>query len=317
MSSHVDFAKQAPGAVGVNPDHPAAAHLAILDAAEGRVAVLAERKKIAICGFASSTRDLIPINDPAWIIGGMNQLYRHIPRADYWFDIHANWAEGNVDGTDHPRWIAECGIPVYMTDRIAGAPTTVRYPIERYLSKFGIDYFTSTVSYMLAWAIDEIDQAVEHRLAMMPTNGGTMADAAALVKSLYSEYTIGVFGIDLIVGDEYDFQKSCVEFWLGAADARGIHVFVPPQSALLKQRWRYGYQQEPSGGLITIRDLQGRQADLKARVTKCQEMHAKLVAELQTLDGAYQEVTHHLNVIDLRVKGGHIPLSLGDTGSGQ
>ena len=309
MSSHKDFARQAPGATGVDFQHPAAAHLRIIDAEAGRVDVLADRKKIAICGFASSSRHLIPVDDPTWLIGGMNQLYRHIPRADYWFDIHANWTEGNVDGTDHPRWIRECGLPVYMTERVADAPTTVRFPIERLIEKFGIDYYTSTVSYMLAWAIDEIDSAVARRIEGI----GVLSshEVLAVTRALYAEYTIGIFGIDLIVGEEYDFQKSCAEFWIGMANARGITVQIPPMSALVKQRWRYGYQQSPTGGVITIVDLHARQADLRNRIGKLNEMHSKVVAELQTLDGALQEVTHHITVHDLRVKGGQIPLAAG------
>lgn len=318
MSSHVDHARVAPGATGVDPHHPAAAHLTILDHEAGRVAALADRKKIAICGFASSSRHLMPFDDPSWIVGGMNQLYRHIPRADYWFDIHANWREGNVEGTDHPRALTEIGFPVFMVERASDVPNSVRYPMAHMLQKFGVDYFTSTVSYMIAWAIDQIDEAVETRARQIPavetTNGHqpvSLADAAALVRSLYAEYTIGIFGIDLIVGDEYDFQKACAEFWIAQADARGIQIVIPPQSALIKQRWRYGYQSEPDGGLLTLKDYQARQADLQRKMAKLQETHARTVAELQTLDGALQEVQHHLAVMDLRSKGGQIPLAQG------
>ena len=59
----------------------------------------------------------MPIADPSWIIVGLNQLYRHIARADVWFDIHLDWRAGNVEGTDHPRWLAECGLPVFMVER--------------------------------------------------------------------------------------------------------------------------------------------------------------------------------------------------------
>ena len=318
MSSHVDHALVAPGATGVDPNHFAAAHLQILDAEAGKVDALRDRKKIAICGFASSSRHLMPFDDATWIIGAMNQFYRHCPRADYWFDIHHNWREGNVEGTDHPRALKQLGFPVFMVERASDVPNSVRYPIERLIQKFGIDYFTSTVSYMIAWAIDEIDQAVEARLSTMPAqvsldgNGRiaqTAQDVAALIKSLYGEYTIGVFGIDLIVGDEYDFQKACAEFWLGVANARGIDVQIADTSALLKQRWRYGYQQEEDGGVLARGDLLKRQAELAARIKAKQDEHAKIVAELQTYDGAYQEVSHHLQVWELRSRGGVIPLS--------
>ena len=308
MSSHIDFAKQAPGAVGVRQDHPAAAHLPILDTADGRVDLFSGgRRKIAICGFASSSRHLMPIDDPEWIIGGMNQLYRHIARADYWFDIHSNWQDGNVPGTDHYGWLQQCGIPVFMVEPPADIPTGCRYPVEKLVAHFGVDYSTSSVSFMFQWAIYEIEKEVDRLLALQPVTG-TMADVAVERKRLASTFTLGVYGIDLVVGDEYDFQKSCAEHWLGYANALGIHVYLPPQTALLKQRWRYGYQAEPDEGILRISDLGLRQTDLNKRFDRLQAKYNATIAEMQAIDGARQEVQHHLNVIDLRLKGAEIPL---------
>ena len=69
-----------------------------------------------------------------------------------------------MPGTDHAAWLRDCGIPVLMTDRVPGLPTAVRFPIERLIEKFSIDYFTSTVAYMVAFTLDYIDQQVEVRL---------------------------------------------------------------------------------------------------------------------------------------------------------
>jgi len=215
MGSNQDFALVAPGAEGFNPDHPAAAHCTVIDRDAG-IVDLKGRKKIAICGFASSSRGRIPFDDPDWILAGINQLYRHVPRADVWFDIHLNWREDNVEGTDHPRWVKTCGIPFYMGDLKALAPeslddypTVVQYPVARLIEKHGLDYFTSTVAFMLAWAIDEIDKAVEARLQAGDADtvvevGEVKAVRAEALRRLYNEYTIGVFGIDLIVGTEYE-----------------------------------------------------------------------------------------------------------------
>ena len=328
MSSNVDFANQAPGAEGYNEQHPLAAHLKIVDRKNGLVDI-GDRKKIAICGFASSSRHLIPTDDPEWIIAGLNQLYRHMPRADVWYDIHLNWEDDNVDGTDHEGWIKGCNIPVFMSSPPKGLPTSVRYPVERLIEKHGIDYFTSTVSFMLAWAIDCIDIKV--------------ADGNA-----YSDYSIGVFGIDLIVGTEYEVQKACVEYWLGIAEGRGINIVLPPQSALLKQAYRYGYEKAPETGIIGMVEIQKRVEELKATKEKLvpimhglngiqtlRELKAKsveagqsktvgelidigiseanvkleqAVAQVQTYDGAYQECIHHVNVMELRVRGGVVPL---------
>ena len=61
------------------------------------------RKKIAICGFAASSRMLAPFDDPEWSVAILNQLYRHTPRASMIYDVHGNWREANVEGTDHPE----------------------------------------------------------------------------------------------------------------------------------------------------------------------------------------------------------------------
>lgn len=306
MSSNVDFALAAPGETGVQPDHPAAAHVAIVDR-DRAILDLKGRKRIAICGFASSSRGRIPFADPEWLIVGLNQLYRHIPRADVWFDIHRTWAEDNVAGTDHPRWIRECGIPVFMLEPYAEGPTTLRYPVELYIQKHGLDYFTSTVAFMLAWAIDQIDQSVERmaaaQLAVRQTNGhepATLAEALALARSLYAEHQIGIFGIDMIVGTEYEVQKACVEFWLGIAEGRGIQVYIPPEAALLKQAYRYGYEKEPPVGLVAL-------SEKRNYLGVIQQRKDKLMAELQTLDGAFQAIMHDVQVTELRSRGGQIP----------
>ena len=48
--------------------HPAAAQTTILDAEAGLIRAIPPRKKVALVGFASSTRDLAPYDDPDWLI---------------------------------------------------------------------------------------------------------------------------------------------------------------------------------------------------------------------------------------------------------
>ena len=313
MSSNRTYTEQAPGATGVDPQHPAHQALRVLDADAAIIAPAYEfdavRKKIALVGFAASTRTLAPFDDPAYWIVGLNQLYRHIPRADVWFDIHANWREDNVEGTDHPGWLAQSGLPVYMTQREPSIPTSVRYPIERAIAQVaGLDYFTSTVAFMIGWAILEFDAQVERDLAakseVLAAEGHVLdlAKARQIVADAYAERELAIFGIDLVVGTEYEHQKACVEFLLGIAHARGIHVRIPPQSALLKQQWRYGYEKEPEAWPIKPAELQRRQQALLGEKNS-------LIARLQTVDGALQENAYWGQVTDLRLKGATIRLN--------
>ena len=315
MSSNVDYAKQAPGETGVVPTHPAEQgyRLVIEDAPAAQIIATPVRRKIAICGFAASSRSLAPFDDPEYEIWGLNQLYRHIPRETRHFDIHVNWREDNVDGTDHPRWLAECGIPVYMTEIEPTIPTSIRYPIERAIKRVvGVDYFTSTVSFMIALAILEFDEQVERELSSRTVStifDGDQDDptvtplkGAAMVRDAYARREIGIFGIDLVVGDEYIKQKQCVEYLLGIAHARGLMIRIPPQCALLKQQWRYGYEREPSAFPIRLEELQKRQTALGTE-------RNNLLARLQTIDGALQENGYWGQIADLRLKGATVKLN--------
>ena len=265
---------------GVDPNHRFAAHVKILDAEQGLVQGI--RKKIAICGFASSSRNAIPVESDEWEIWTLNQFYRHTKRSDRHFDMHWNWDSENVPGTDHRGWIRGCGVPTYMIRTHPDLPTSMRYPIDRLIKKFG-DYFTSSVAEMLAVLIDEIDRRVEaDLLAEMSSDAAALSGADALARSrnLYADYTIGIFGIDLVVGEEYFWQKACAEFWIGIALGRNINVLIPPQSALCKQRYRYGYETEPPT-IIKPREIEAHKNMLT-------EQHAEGLKRLNMMEGALQ-----------------------------
>lgn len=255
----------------VDFNHPCAGRVNIIDRDKGLVESFCpdgtKRTKLAIVGFAASSKDLAPFNDPTWEIVGLNQLYRHIPRADRWLEIHNNWNEHVVEGTDHQKWLAEAPIPIYMVERIPGIPNSVRFPIERVLQGHP-DYFTSTVAFAIALAIQE---------------GFT---------------EIGLWGIDLIVGDEYSYQKPCAEFWIGVAHGKGIAVTLPRTSALCRQSHRYGYQTEPES-LIKFTELMKRKNGLM------DERH-KLMIQLANVDGALQDCQMWGDLADLRIKGGTV-----------
>ncbi len=251
-------------------DHPAACHATITDADRGRIDWQG-RRKLAICGFASSSREMIPINDPEWVIWGLNQLNRHIKRADAWIDIHHDFNAPNkvVEGTDFDAFLREAQIPVFMAKREPDIPMSVRYPIEEIVEKFGADYFTSTISYMIAY--------------------GIWAGFS----------TIGIWGVDLIVGKEYFFQKACAEFWIGIGSGLGVEFKIPDASALLKSKFRYGYQDEPES-LVKV-------SEMAERVAKMDKRKDELLKELQTIDGARQDALYWLELMTLRERGGSIP----------
>lgn len=218
-------------------DHPCCCPLEIVDAKAGTLRDPWGRKKLAIIGFSSSSRDLAPYDDPEWAVCGLNQLSRYIPRADVWFETHHRdlFVSDIVRGTDYVSWLRGQPLPVFMepddfdAGRFTDIPRSVRYPIEAANALVGaihrpdtgpqpLDYWESTVAYCLQWGI------------------------------LAGFEEIGLWGVDLIVGEEYAYQRCNLEFYLGFAQARGIKLTIPKQSALLKQMpYRYGRKQPPVG----------------------------------------------------------------------
>jgi hypothetical protein len=80
----------------------------------------------------------------------------------------------------------------------------IRYPLEDVLAEFKTRYFTNTISYMIAYA--------------------------AYLKAS----KISVYGVDISFGAPYAQENRGVEYWLGRAQERGIEVYYPPKSHLLR-----------------------------------------------------------------------------------
>jgi len=225
------------------------------------------RKKVAIVGFSPSTLDLAPFDDQSWEIWGENQLYRFIPRATRWFEMHEDPLADQVPGTDYAKWMRECPMPLYMIRHNPDYPNSIEYPIEPLAAHFG-EYFASSVSYMIALAIAE---GMEE---------------------------IGVWGVDMIHESEYGYQKPACEYLLGYAKGKGIKVHVPAESALLKPYgrtgWRYGYHPMPFDQWEAV--LADRRNGITAKIAAAAEEHARW-------RGAQEEMAYWASVHEREKRG--------------
>ncbi len=192
---------------------PACATVHIENRQTADVAVVPKRKKLALCGFATNTLIGVPWDDPEFEIWGMNQGYVHMNRrADRWFEMHLPEATPDVRDPNYLGFLKGLDIPVYMIQCYEYAPTAVRYPIEDAIRVANRDYFTSTVAFMLCLA--EMEECFEE---------------------------IHLYGINLAIGDEYFYEKPCAEYWLGRLEQKGVKIYIPTASSMLKQYRRYGY----------------------------------------------------------------------------
>ena len=162
------------------------------------------------------------------------------------------------------------GRPIYCQEHMADVPASVRFPrdeINDWLLKNGgrtlepmpqgfhtADYYTSTPAQMLALAIWEGFEEIH------------------------------LYGVDMLQAEEYFYQRSGCEYFVGFARGRGIKVYVPPTSALCKANYVYGYTEPPTD----IQHLQKYIDHLNTKVTESEVNKAKASSAAATIDGGLQ-----------------------------
>jgi len=122
-------------------------------------------------------------------------------RADLLFELHTG------DFELYPEVIADINnqrTPVFMQEQRVDIPWSMKFPVE--LINRGRIYFTSTIAYMIAFAL----------------------------KQDFKE--ISLWGVDMADYTSYLLQRGCCEYWLGVAEGRGTKINIPPTSGLFKAR---------------------------------------------------------------------------------
>jgi hypothetical protein len=185
------------------------------------VAGIGRIRKIALLGSHYSL-DFAPWGDPSWEFWGhasSRGLYQRSP--DRYFDLHRKsvWTAGKK--RDHyVNWLHKNLVPIYMQERYAEVPASVRYPREQIFAQFR-RYFTSHAAYMIALALYE---GVTH---------------------------IGLFGINYSADSEYGTQRGGAEYWLGFAEGRGVQIVLPARCTLLNTPSElYAYESHDEQGRL-------------------------------------------------------------------
>jgi len=174
------------------------------------------KKKVAILGSVQHNA-LAPYDDESFEIWGINDIYtlEKVKRWDRWFQLHHPLHYVGTEGRAHfeemlqqyAKW--EC--PVYLYEKHHLIPNSRTFPYQKLVDEFG-GYFNNTISWMIAFAMHEGFKEIH------------------------------LYGVDMGNSTEYGSQRPSCEYFLGLARGRGIKVYVPPESMLLKTKYLYGFQ---------------------------------------------------------------------------
>lgn len=235
------------------------------------------KTKIALIGSAPSSVNLAPLNDPSWYIFGCSPGAYGVagPKSDAWLEIH-RWEPqipGHV-GTGKPWFSPEyceflCRHPlVFTVEPITEVQNHVVFPFHDLIAKYGPYFFTSSLAWMLAMAIEQ--DGVEE---------------------------IALFGVDMAAHEEYQYQRPGCHHFLTLAMQKGIRVTVPPESDLLQPPFLYGFG-ETSPMMIKLtarqRELQARLQNADMRVQQARDEATFIRGALDDIDYMIKTwVTHH------------------------
>ncbi len=220
-------------------------------------------EKVAIVGKAPNTRDQAPFDDESWEIWTLSDLVSRgqAPRYTRHFEVHplAWLAERTDDYFDWLKQITDAPVYVRTQEEADQLPSGVVLPSAQLVAKYG-RYFTNTVSWMLAAAIES------------------------------GAKEIGVFGVDMAQTLEYRSQRPSCEYFLGWARGAGIKVHVPARSDLLKCVRLYGI--DPDGREMREKS-NARKEELKRRIANHDQQFEHHKTQSIFLQGALESHAYH------------------------
>lgn len=232
--------------------------------------------RIALIGSAPSSVRLAPYGDPSWKIWACSPgTYPVLPRCEKFFELH-RWEPGVVGKPDtqvpwfspeYCAWMARQSC-VVMTEPVPEIPGSVRLPREQLVAKYGSYFFTSSLAWMFAMALDDIE--------------------AATLSGDAGPHAIGLWGVDMAASEEYGYQRAGCQFFAQLAQQKGIQVIVPPESDLLCPAPMYGVQEHSHMHI----KLMARRRELESRLQAAESRRIQAEHESYFLKGAIDDMNY-------------------------
>lgn len=218
---------------------------------------------VYIVGFAASWKET-PWDDPNAHFWGMNALHKVAADKhwDAWFQLHDIDATHPNDKEEHLDWLKGQEFPVWMwAEQIEKypLPNAVPFPRDFITDKYG-RYFTNTVSWMMALAIEQ------------------------------GYKKIGIYGVDMAQDSEYSHQRPSCEYFIGVARGLGIDVEIPRTSDLLKNPFLYGFD---DGGEFVAK-MRARMKELQERRAEMERQRNAAHEAVLQISGAMEDTQYWL-----------------------
>lgn len=254
--------------------------------------------KIALIGSAPSSVSLAPYSDTSWLIWGCSPgVYPIAGRINAWFELH-RW-EPPVIGKAalqkpwfSPEYVQWMGMQqlVWMHAAVPEIPNSQPFPWQVLVRKYGHYFFTSSIAWMLATAIETILQG--RRLREKAISGEIQCPPGVDLKALAEEQdVIGLWGVDMAATEEYGYQRAGCQFFLSLADKMGIEYVLPFESDLMVPAPLYGICEGEHRHIKMLK----RREEFMSRMQAAQAALQQAQTDYAYLRGALEDNNYHLN----------------------
>lgn len=241
-------------------------------------------------------------------------LWAITPRATRWFEVHRWEPSQPWFSPQYVQFLRDFKGPLYVGGKIAELPNALVYPIDRMEEKFAGYFFTSSLALMMALAIDTIEQvrrareshrdakrdkarfdagepnAARWELVRVHHELPPFVDPAELEKDDYDDI-IGLWGVDMAASEEYGYQRPGCQFFILEAMRRGIAVYLPPESDLMRPMPVYGISEWDHNYI----KLTSRARELNAKAQDAQRVISENTALLTGAQGEMNALTSFVN----------------------
>ena len=220
-------------------------------------------KQICLVGTAPSSIRLAPYQSPDWEIWccSPGTWAAQPPKIDQFFELH-RWEPGQPwMSKEYCQFLMDFPGKVWTSDEVKGMKNCNIMPVYKLVDKYGPYFFTSSLAWMFALAIEEKPDK------------------------------IALFGVDMAATQEYGYQRAGCQYFAMLARAKGIEVGVPPESDLLRPAPLYGVCENSHAYIKMLerkRELTDRHNKLKAELTEKDK-------EFMFLTGALDDLQWHIN----------------------
>ena len=195
--------------------------------------------KVVLLGTAPSSINLAPYGNPEWQIWACSPGTMGVaPRIDKFFELHRYEPGQPWFQPSYCDFLKAFPGEVIMSAPVKEIPNCKIIPKDYLIEKYGPYWFTSSIAWMFAMAIEA------------------------------GAKTIALYGVDMGATEEYGDQRLGCQYFAQIARAKGIEVGVPPESDLFRPAPLYGVCENSHGWIKQTareRELVQRLEDAKIR----------------------------------------------------